>query len=302
MRLKVLALALIAFAVFTPRTLYAVIGTDNIVTDPPSYTYYVQQIEQATEMLQRMQQEVETLGGLKTATDDVKRQVYRVQDAFRNAMNNYIQASESLANSVANTPERIDKLFSTDRDSITTSSSDGGIFYEDTAAFLDDVYLASGTMDAAKFLHINDDRLRRYVRKDLTRLAWKKLLYNQDEFNKRQDNRLKRVKEMMKHINESIDGDDTVTVIAMQVNIATLLGELVQTQTELLELQRSLATAQALEKYTEVSAAEIKKKLEILKDDDPARKEQRIKDRSVPTPAEDARLRKSVDLNSLYGF
>jgi hypothetical protein len=299
MRLKIVCLALIAF-IALPRSLYAVLGIGDTVTDPGSYLYYIQQIEQMTKMLNMMQQEVETLGGIKTATDDVKRQLYKVQDEFIGAMNNYIQASISLQGSINNTPETIDKLFSTDRDSITTNPTDTGIFYEDTAAFLDDIFLASDTMPIAEFFHIEDDRLRRYVRKDLSRLAWKRLLYDQDEFKKRQNDRAKRVQDLLEHVS-NVSGDDGATMISMQVNIATLLGELVQTQTELLELQKAVAIAQGLEKYTEVSPTEVKKKLEILKDDDPARKEQLIKDRSVKTPAQDA-LKKSGNIDALFGY
>jgi hypothetical protein len=251
------------------------------VYDIGSYAYYIEQIEQATELLQKMQQEVETLGGIKTATDDVKRQIYHVQDAFRNAINSYIAASESLANAINNTPDTVDKLFSTDRDSITTSPTQGGVYYQDTTALLDDLYKTTpATAFAARFLNIEDEQMRRSIQKDVTNLAWRRVFADKDLFQKRQDDRVKRVGDLLKKVETSEADGDPVSISQMQINTALLLAELVQTQTELLELQKSQAVAQSLEKYKEVKFNETKRKLEILNDEDPNRRENYYKSKT----------------------
>ena len=47
----------------------------GIVSDPTSYTYYVQQIKDAQKALVEAQKQVETLGGIKTTADQAKRAV-----------------------------------------------------------------------------------------------------------------------------------------------------------------------------------------------------------------------------------
>jgi hypothetical protein len=280
--------------------LYANCFGYETVTDPGSYLYYVEQIEHMTNMIQKMQQQVETLGGIKTATDDVKRQMYHVQDTFVNAMNNYVRASESLMGSIVNTPKTIDKLFSTDRDSITTSPTDGGIFYEDTAAFLDDIFKASETMPVAEFLHINDAKLRRFIKKDVSNIAWKRLFADQDQFKTRQTDRTKQVNDLMKKIQETTASDEVATVTQMQINTAMLLGYLIQTQTELLELHKSLAVAQALDRYEDVDFEGTKKKIETLNDEDATRRENAYKKQTPANPLDS--LPQNVNINQLYGY
>jgi carbon monoxide dehydrogenase subunit G len=272
MRLKIVCLALIVF-IALPRSLYAVLGIGDTVTDPGSYLYYIQQIEQMTEMLNKTQQQVETLGGIKTVTDDVKRQLYRVHDQFVGAIETYKRANESLTNAVNNTPNTIDKLFSIDRDSITTSPNDGGVFYKETAELIDDMFKATETMPVAEFLHINDEKLRGNIRKDLSQLAWKKFFTDMNASLTRSNDRQARVTKSMVKVAELAKSDESISVAEMQVQIATLLAELIQLQSEMLQLQRDLAYAQALEKYEGVDFDKTKERLNSLKDEDPTRRE-----------------------------
>lgn len=46
-----------------------------VVTDPSSYSYYVQQIKEAQKQLAEAQKQVDTLGGIKTTADQTKRAV-----------------------------------------------------------------------------------------------------------------------------------------------------------------------------------------------------------------------------------
>jgi hypothetical protein len=273
------------------------------VVDAGSYAYYVEQIEQATHMIQLVQQEIETLGGIKTVTDDVKRQIYHVQDAFRNAINGYITASNSLADAITNTPDTVDKLFSIDRDSISTSPDQGGYFYQDTTAFLDDIYKATPVTEVVShFLHIQDEQLRRSIQKDVTNLAWKRLFSDQDHFKTRQKSRVDRVKDLLEKIEKSDADGDPVSISQMQINTALLLAELVQTQTELLELQKQLAVAQGLTNYREVDFTETKTKIETLNDDDPHRKETTYKEKLAKEPQAGDALLRSISIDELYGF
>jgi hypothetical protein len=268
-----------------------------VVSDPGSYYYYVQQIKAATEEILLIKQEVETLGGIKTATDDVKRQIYRVQDDFQNAMNDLVRAQHGLANSILNTPETVDKLVSTDRDSITTTPGDGGKFYDDTADFLDDMYRTTGTMPAAEFLHIEDARLRQGIRKDFAQLALRRLIFDQDDFKERQEARIERTTEIM----EKIQADDEPSMVQTQINTATLLQEIHQVLTETLELHKAAIVAYSYANYEGVDFEGVKERLEHLNDDDPERREKYHKSRQVQTPHTDA-LQKDMNLDALYGY
>ena len=267
------------------------------VSDPTSYTFYVQQINAATEQIKLIQKEVETLGGIKTSTDDVKRQIYRVQDDFRNAMNNLVNAQKGLASAILETPETVDKLVSTDRDSITTAPGDGGVFYEDTGEFLDEMYRKSGTMPVAEFLHINDERLRRGIRKDVAQLAFRRLLFDQDDFKQRQEQRIERTTEIM----EKMQNQSEPSMVQTQINTAMLLQELVQVQTEMLELQKAAIVAYAYTNYENVNFENVKERLDKLNDDDPERRKKYHESRQAKTPHSDA-LPKNVNLDALYGY
>lgn len=269
----------------------------SIVNDPVSYTYYIQQIEEATKQVNLMTQQVQTLGGIKTATDDVKRQIWKVQDDFTNAMNNLVNAQMGLANAILDTPETVDKLFSMERDSITTNPGDGGVFYEDTATFLDEVYKKTGTMEAATWLHINDERLRRGIKKDVAQLAFRRLLFDQDDFKQRQQERIDRTTEII----EKMANDPEPSMIQTQINTATLLQELVQVQTEMLELQKAAIVAYAYMNYQGVDFSKVEKKLKALNDDDAGRRKAYHESRRAKTPNSDA-LRKEVNLDALYGY
>ncbi|MGE4294731.1 MAG: hypothetical protein AB7E49_03400 [Campylobacterales bacterium] len=285
---KIISLVLVASLVH---------GGAMAVSDPTSYTYYVQQINAATEQINLLTQQVQTLGGIKTATDDVKRQIYKVKDDFTNAMNNLVNAQMGLANAILDTPETVDKLFSMERDSITTSPGDGGVIYEDTAAFLDDVYRKTGTMEAATWLHINDERLRRGIRKDVAQLAFRRLLFDQDDFKQRQQERIDRTTEII----EKMANDPEPSMIQTQINTATLLQELVQVQTEMLELQKAAIVAYAYTNYENVDFEKVKERLEKYKDDDPERRKKYHESRRAKTPNSDA-LPKNVNLDVLYGY
>ncbi|MDR1912845.1 MAG: hypothetical protein LBQ52_10945 [Helicobacteraceae bacterium] len=274
---------------------------EMVVTDPGTYALIIEQIGAATEMIGQMQQQIETLGGIKTATDDVKRQIYHVNDAFMGAMNSMVSATQSLANAIGESPENIDKLFSMDRDSITTSPGQGGVFYEDTAAFIDDIFASSGgSIAMSDFLGIRDAQLRKYIQKDVSNLAWKKIISDQKNLETRMKERMKRTANLMKKVQE--ESGEEVTVIDMQQTQAQLLAEITQTLNELLELQKSVAVAQALANYKHTNIDNVKKKVELLNDDDGTRRENAYKTNSVKSPHQDALLKSDKSMDQILGF
>jgi len=69
LRSAIIALLVLALALPAPSALAMV------VTDPSSYSYYVQQIKEAQKALVEAQKQVDTLGGIKTTADQAKRAV-----------------------------------------------------------------------------------------------------------------------------------------------------------------------------------------------------------------------------------
>lgn len=71
---KIFVLVVAGFLVVPPQA-FAILGMGDIVSDPGSYGYYVQQIKAAQEAVAEAQKQVDTLGGIKTTADEAKRAV-----------------------------------------------------------------------------------------------------------------------------------------------------------------------------------------------------------------------------------
>jgi hypothetical protein len=99
-----------------------------VVTDPASYVYFMQQVAQFTQMINQITTQIETLGGIRTALDETKRQIYNTKDNLEGAFANLQDSIKGLHEATDNT--EIKSLFDLGRDSITTNSTEG-IFYKD---------------------------------------------------------------------------------------------------------------------------------------------------------------------------
>lgn len=239
----------------------------DVVTDPVSYTYYVQQINQTTQMIQNMQQQIQTLGGIKTAVDDMKRQVYTVQDSVTNALNGLQNATNGLFDSMAQVDDRVDEIFSMERDSISTVEGDStGIYYRSTAELIDDIFVATGTMPIAEFLHINDEKLRKGIKKEMAQFAWHRLITDQDDFRKRQKERIERTTAAFNDILSSTD------MVNSQKSTASLIQELVMIQSEMLQLMKDAIVAYAYAQYKGVDLNKLKRNVALYNDPDAERR------------------------------
>lgn len=96
------------------------------VTDPTSYTFYIQQIKQSVELINNISKQIATLGGIRTAIDEQKRAFYNAKDALENSVNSVVDAVEDLKETTSNA--EIKSLFSLKRDSIKTNSQDGFLY------------------------------------------------------------------------------------------------------------------------------------------------------------------------------
>lgn len=78
------------------------------VTDPTSYTYYIDQINKTTEVINNTSEQIETLGGIRTQVDQMKNAVWGVYNKTMGAIENAERASERLSNQKAPIDETLD--------------------------------------------------------------------------------------------------------------------------------------------------------------------------------------------------
>jgi len=107
--------------------LYGVMGVGDIVSDPSSYAYYVEQIEQMSKTMDLITSQIKTLGGIRTAVDDTKRTIYNAKDNLENVMGNLKNSMKNLTDAMSNV--EVKSLWSLKRSSIGSGS--GGLFSGD---------------------------------------------------------------------------------------------------------------------------------------------------------------------------
>lgn len=120
-------------------SLYAVVGVGDVVTDPGSYSYYMQQIAQVTKSIDLMTTQIKTLGGIRTAVDDTKRKIYNTKDNLENVMKNLKGSMVALTDAMSNA--EVKSLWSIKRSSIGTGS--GGLFYGDISKQIEAYFVAA---------------------------------------------------------------------------------------------------------------------------------------------------------------
>lgn len=100
---KALFLVLAAVLAMPVPSAFAILGLGDIVSDPGSYGYYVQQIKEAQKAVSEAQKQVETLGGIKTTADQAKR---AVMGNYNRAMG-LVNDLQRLEKKLASTPTTI---------------------------------------------------------------------------------------------------------------------------------------------------------------------------------------------------
>jgi hypothetical protein len=97
-----------------------------VTTDPTSYIYFMQQIQQMTKMIDAATTQIKTLGGIRTAMDETKRQIYNAKDNLDGAFSNLQSAMKDLQEATSNA--EVKSLFDLGRDSIKTNSTEGILY------------------------------------------------------------------------------------------------------------------------------------------------------------------------------
>ncbi|OCL90597.1 hypothetical protein [Aliarcobacter thereius] len=283
--------------IFLGLSFQLVFGSAMVVTDPVSYTHYIEQINEFKKQVDLMTKQIETLGGIKTATDDVKRQIYTVKEQFDSTMMAMMRAGERMGEALANTKDNVKKVGSYKKDSITTSQSDGGFLYEDTAKLIDAFFETTNTMDAAKFFHLNDAQLRKGLKNDTQQMTYYKIIDDYDFLEKSMIETNKIVNDIM----QKMHNDGEPSMIEMQKITNMLLQNMIVLQTQSLQLQNDLAFAMSLEKYTGVNHKDFKARIEALNDENVDRKQNFLEENKAKTNNVD-KINNDYNINHMFGY
>lgn len=103
------------------------------VTDTKAYFYMISAINQTTQLIQGMTQQIQTLGGIRTVMDDVKADINDAKSSLQGSMEALKSASKTLNSSLKNV--ELNSLF--DMDAQRTTSSGTGIAYNDISKVID---------------------------------------------------------------------------------------------------------------------------------------------------------------------
>ena len=104
------------------------------VTDTKSYLYIIQSINQTTQLINGMSQQIQTLGGIRTVMDDVKGDINDAKSTLKGSLEALKSAKDNLDKTMNNS--EIKSLF--DMDAQRTTSSGQGILYKDMAKIFQD--------------------------------------------------------------------------------------------------------------------------------------------------------------------
>ncbi|OCL81902.1 hypothetical protein [Arcobacter porcinus] len=283
--------------IFLGLSFQLVFASAMVVSDPVSYTHYIEQINEFKKQVDLMTKQIETLGGIKTATDDVKRQIYTVKEQFDSTMMAMMRAGERMGEALANTKDNVKKVGSYKKDSITTSQSDGGFLYEDTAKLIDAFFETTNTMDAAKFFHLNDAQLRKGLKNDTQQMTYYKIIDDYDFLEKSMIETNKIVNDIM----QKMHNDGEPSMIEMQKITNMLLQNMIVLQTQSLQLQNDLAFAMSLEKYTGVNHKDFKARIEALNDENVDRKQNFLEENKTKTNNVD-KINNDYNINHMFGY
>ncbi|AXX85117.1 hypothetical protein [Aliarcobacter skirrowii] len=272
-------------------------GAAQVVTDPISYTHYIDQIKEFQKQVELMTKQVETLGGIKTATDDVKRQIYTVKEQFTDAFMGLMNAGQKLGEAGGKVGETFKQIGSYKKDSITTNSGDGGFFYEDMAKMIDGFFETTGTMDVAKFFHLNDEQLRKSLKNDTQQMAHYKIVAGYEFLEESLSHTNKVVNDIMK----TVFNDSEPSMIEMQKVTNMLLYNMIIMQQQSIALQNDLAFAMSLEKYHGVNHKDFQKRINALNDEDETRKEKYLEDQKTKIDNVN-KISNEYDIHYLFGY
>ena len=279
---KIVALV-VAGSLIIPAHAWAILGMGDIVSDPASYGYYIQQISEMGKQTQEAIKQVQTLGGIRTTVEDTQRAITGTYNRGMGLINDV----ERLQKRVGSTPSTLDGNFRKWSGIVGSASSLAGRagstadraagHYYDAREVLDDNFedprtrKKSGGTRAPNFSADRQYQIGQSSLKDAVAAAEGTL----QELPKRLST--------LSGLAEQIDRTKNLKDAADLQN--RFLAEILQTLHELVAITARLGEAQALQNYKGVDDEAMAERVEEVKkasDRDPAQlHEQELKAKGV---------------------
>lgn len=219
----------------------ASVHSTGVVTDPISYTYYVEQIAKATEYVNQMKRSVDTLGGIKDEVNNMK-------NMFKGSYNNTVGLVESLGNlkhEIVTVPDAVEQS------TVGYANNTNKEFerYQKVDKALEDAF------NDPRSAHYNPWVLTDY-QYNMKQLSRKNTIRYSSNLLQGMDKRVKNIDKLSDDL-ATIDSRDDVKDAIDLTN--RLLVELIKGNTELLAITTRLAEMNAMDGYAGVEGEEIAK-------------------------------------------
>ena len=230
--------------VLNNKDAHAILGAGDVVSDPISYSYYVEQIEAATEQIEKAKEQVENLAGLRDQVDNLTEQ-------FRG---NYNRAL-NLVNAVGDLYKEIDTI---------PSSFDAA---ENEFKSLTGDYDAYTKVDKNLNKAFNDPRRKNYnphlidvYKYNLQQLDKKNVIRASEGILEKQRERIETLQDISGQIDTTVNAKD-----ATDLN-NRFLAELVRGQIEILAVLVRMSKMNALDSYSGYEDDVAKERVKLLED------------------------------------
>lgn len=230
---NLLLTVLISFSLVTP--VHAIFGAGDVVTDPGSYSYYAEQINELKKQYDQAKELIDTAYKQVDAANKIKNQVY---DAATTIMN----ANDVVKNTVdgldVKRESKLKRLF----DLRKSRGADTIWDIKDSGDMLHDVYVDVAEIDPSEYDSASAAKRKAYKRKALD-AVYLSIMSDDKDINKRENDRKKRVDKIINDMNRAS------TVVDNQKLQTLLLAELLDVTKEIKEMIHTLAMADAIMKY-----------------------------------------------------
>jgi hypothetical protein len=230
----------ISFSLFS-LNVFSVGGVGDTVSDPISYTYYVEKIKKTTAMIAEQKRNVESVLGLQNL---VAKQTEELRGAYDNALG-VVRAVGGLAQEVKGIPESIEIG--------KRNFNDIGEDYERYAQTDENLRIAFNDPRSSSF----DPYLSSAYRYNIKQLDKKNVIRAATEMLNKQTERIENLQEISGKIDKTTNIKDAADLGNR------FLAELVKGQLEILAVLSRMAKMQALQGYTgyeeETANAEVDK-------------------------------------------
>lgn len=259
---KIVALVLVVLVTVPAQPALAFLGEGDIVSDPMSYTYYVQQIAAMADQTQQAIKQVETLGGIRTTAEDM----YSATIGTYNRGMGILRSLERMKRRIGGDPSTLDGQFhkwsgvmgdisrTAGQTGRTLDSATG--LYVDARQVLDDSFEDPRKRRTATPHVPNMNKDRQY---HISQAALRDAVASADEVLQTMPDKLSTLEELANQIDSTKNLKDAADLQNR------FLAEILKTLYELMNVVSRIGEAQSLQFYQGVDDATMENRIEATR-------------------------------------